>query len=59
MQMHSAMCTLGLTFEDLKTMEEPKQIFDFVKATFAATIQVCALLSDDWTSEVLLLLMHI
>ena len=38
-QMHSAMCTMGLSFADLEKMDDPKEIFTFLKATFAASIQ--------------------
>ena len=40
-QMHSAMCNLGLSFNDLKEMKDPDHVFNFLKATFAAGIQVC------------------
>ena len=38
-QMHSAMCSMGLSLQDMARMKKPEQVFDFVNATVAASIQ--------------------
>lgn len=48
-QMHSAMCNLGMSFEEFATMKEPSKVFDFLRATFAASIQVCADFMYPWS----------
>lgn len=38
-QMHSAICNQGLSFDSLGDLKNPKKIFEFIKATFAAGVQ--------------------
>lgn len=39
-QMYSAICNLGMSLEEFATMKDPAKVFEFMKATFAASIQV-------------------
>ena len=48
-QMYSAMCNMGMSFQDFAKMKDPEQIFKFLRATFAAGTQdavQCAYKSD-------------
>ena len=41
-QMHSAMCNMGMSLQDFAKMKDPKLIFEFMKASFAACTQDAA-----------------
>lgn len=41
-QMYSAMCNMGMSFQEFAEMKDPDHIFEFVKTTFASCIQDAA-----------------